>query len=147
MMRQASRVAVRIAVIALLLAGQNAYAQGVGRSRLLTFEGTLINYSPHPRIHCGVLFIHQLAKYHVDKIVSGKYAGEEIVVDHPACDGDVFKDIPVGSRVRLTVRVWRDYLTVTSHPGIREQERPKIFYVAEGAPTVLEAGGRAAGNQ
>jgi hypothetical protein len=130
----------RIAVIALLIAGQNGYARGVGHPRLLTFEGTLLDYSPHPRIHCGVLFIHQLARYHVDKIVNGKYAGEEIVVDQPACDGDVFKDVPVGSRVKLTVRVLRKYLTVTTHPGLRDDENPKIFYVAEGDPVKLEAG-------
>jgi hypothetical protein len=127
-----------IAVTALLLAANSVYAQGVGRSRPLTFEGTLIAYSPHSRIACGVLYIHQVARYRVDKVLVGKYEGNEIVVDHPACRGDVFKDIPVGTRVRITARIWRKYLVVTMHPGIREEENPKIFYVAEVPPTKMK---------
>jgi hypothetical protein len=127
-----------IAVITLLLAANSVYAQGVGRSRTLTIEATLIAYSPHSRIACGDLYIHQVAKYRVDRILMGKYAGNEIVVDHPACEGDVFKDIPVGSRVRITARVWHKYLVVTMHPGIREERNPKIFYVAEVPPTKMK---------
>jgi hypothetical protein len=127
-----------IAVITLLFAANSVYGQGVGRSRPLTFEATLIAYSPHSRIACGVLYIHQVARYRVDKILMGKYAGNEIVIDHPACRGDVFKDIPVGSRVKITARVWRKYLVVTMHPGIREEENPKIFYVAEVPPTKMK---------
>ena len=130
---------VRIVIIALLLGAQNIYAQGAGRSRLVTFEGTLLKYSPHSSIACGVLYIHQVAKYRVDRVLSGKYSGDEIVVDHPACGGDVFKNIPVGSRVKITVLVWRKYLVVTMYPGIREEANPKIFYVAEAPPMIIDS--------
>jgi len=128
-------------MLALLFGVQHIYAQGVGRSRLMTFEWILLKYSPHPGYGCGVLYVHQVAKYRVEKVVVGKYAGDEIVVDHPACDEDVFKNVPVGSRVRITVRVWRKYLSITDYPGIREPEEiPKIFYAAEDDPRVIRAG-------
>lgn len=136
------RLASRIAVVALLLAGQNAYARGVGHSRLLTFEGTLLEYSPHGGVLCGVLLVQQRAKYRVDSVLKGKYADGEIVVNHIACGGDVFKDIPVGSRVRLAVKVRLEKQAANVYTGGREKDGRKIFYVAEGAPAVLEAGGR-----
>ncbi len=130
------RIAIGFLMIALCAGSMSG--QGVGRSRLLTFEGTLLKYSPHSGIHCGVLYIHQVAKYRVDKIVAGKYDSDEIVVDQPACNGDAFKNILVGSHVKLTVRVWRKYLVTTMYQGIREDEHPKIFYVAAGPPMKIE---------
>ena len=122
-----------IAVI--LFSASVANSQGRGRFQRLTFEGTLLSYSPHPKIACGVLFIQQVAKYRVDKVLSGKYPGNEIVVDHPACGSNAFENIPVGSRVRVAVRVWRTYLVTTNHPGIREgQTPPKLWYVAGEPP-------------
>jgi hypothetical protein len=101
----------------------------------MTFEGTLLKYSRPPKIACGVLFIHQVAKYRVDRVLSGKYVGDEIVVDHPACGGSGFENVPVGSHVRITVRVWRKYLVTTNYPGIRdEQTPPKLWYVAGEPP-------------
>lgn len=137
------RLASHIAIIALLLAGQNAYAHRVGRSPLLTFEGTLLHYTPHGGVLCGVRLVQQTAKYRVDRVLKGEYAGGEIEVDHVACGGDVFKEVPVGSRVRLTVSVRRKSLT--GYHGVREKGSPKIFYVAEDAPAVLEAGGQSGG--
>lgn len=130
------RLILIVAIILIPLA-LNASAQGVGRSHLLTFEGTLITYSPHSGIYCGGLYVHQVAKYRVERIVAGKYTANEIIVDHPACDEDVFKNLPVGTRVRITVRVWRKYLVITMYPAIRDDEHPKIFYVAESAPVKL----------
>ena len=122
-----------IAVI--LFSASVANSQGRGRFQRLTFEGTLLSYSPHPKIACGVLFIHQVAKYRVEKVLSGKYVGEEIVVEHPACGGNVFENIPVGSCVRVAVRVWRNYLVTTNHPGIREgRTPPRLWYVAGDPP-------------
>jgi len=65
-----------IAVI--LFSASVANSQGRGRFKPLMFEGTLLSYSPHPKIACGVLFIHQVAKYRVDKVLSGKYVGERL---------------------------------------------------------------------
>ena len=126
-----------VVVGAFLLAGQGAHVRGVGRSRPVTFEGTLLEYSPHSGVECGVLYIHQVAKYRVEKVLAGKYAADEIVADHPACGGDIFQDLPVGSRVKLTVRLSRKYFA-TLYRGIREEERPKIFYVAEANPAKLK---------
>jgi hypothetical protein len=125
-----------LAVILLVFSASDVHVQGRGRTRLITFEGTLLKYSPHSKIACGVMFIHQVAKYRVDRVLSGKYDGDEIVVDHPACGGNVFENIPVGSRVRITVRVLRTYHVTTGHPGIREGEQPpKIWYVAGEPPS------------
>jgi hypothetical protein len=107
----------------------------------VTLEGTLLAYSPHPGYGCGTLYVHQVAKYRVNKVLSGKFASEEIIVDHPACGGNVFKSIPVGSHLRMTVRVWPKYLSVWRHPRIREAaEKPKLFYVAENHPVLIRAG-------
>jgi hypothetical protein len=73
----------------------------------------------------------------VDKVLKGKYPDNEIVVDHPACDGDVFRDIPIGSRVKITVIVKRKYNVITKHHGIRE-DWPKIFYIAETPLNILK---------
>ncbi len=99
----------------------------------ISFEGVLLEYSPHFGAACGDL-IHQVAKYRVEKILAGRYAGHEIVVDHPACGGDVFQHITVGSRVRVTVQKRFDYHAVTLHPGILDEEHPNEFYIAEGVP-------------
>ena len=123
------------AIAVILLSASAANSQGRGRFQRLTFEGTLLSYSPHPKIACGVLFIHQVAKYRVDRVLSGKYVADEIVVDHPACGGNVFENIPIGTRVRVAVRVWRMYLVTTNYPGIREGPTlPKLWYVAGEPP-------------
>ena len=122
-----------IIFLALLFPASNGASVPV-RNRTVTFEGTLLSYSPHPNLACGVLYIHQVAKYRIERVLDGKYSSGEIVVDHPACRGDVFKDIPLGSRVRLKVRVLRKYGVLTMHPGIRENERPQIFYLAMTLP-------------
>jgi len=123
------------AISILVLSGNLASPQGRGSFHLITFEGTLLKYSPHPKVDCGILFIHQVAKYRVDRVLSGKYVGDEIVVDHPACGGNVFEKTPVGSRVRITVRVWREYLVTTNYPGIRDEKTtPKVWYVAGEPP-------------
>ena len=111
----------------------------IGGYPVLTFEGPLLQYSPHMGAGCGVLYIHQVAKYRVDKIVQGEYGGHEIVVDHPACDENVFKDIPLGSRVRLVVSLRQSYNVVTIFPGIREHENPSSFYIAETEPMIIGA--------
>ena len=75
------------------------------RIGLVEPEATLIAASKHSGVACGILFTHQVARYRVDRLVSGRFVDSEIVVDHPACDGDVFKTLTPGSRVRLSVRV------------------------------------------
>lgn len=113
-------------------------------TKTITFEGVLLANSPYPNRGCGGSWFHQLAKYRVEKVLKGVYGSRELVVDHAACWGDVFAGIPLGSRVRLTVTVRKNYHTITTYPGIREvsdteelSDAPKIFYVSLEPPSVL----------
>ena len=83
---------------------------------------------------CGIDFYYQVAKYRVLKVTGGSYAGEVIVVDHPACGEDVFRGIRVGSRVLLKVRVEQELSGITLYRGIRMNKRPEVFYVAMAPP-------------
>ena len=121
----------------LLLAGQSLLQTRAATLRIVTLEATLLAFGPHLLAKCGQDYVHQVARYRVEKVLSGAYSGKEIVVDHPACDGNVFKRIRVGSRVKLTVRVLDEYNVITMHPGVREGEHPKIFYVASAPPKKL----------
>jgi hypothetical protein len=62
----------------------------VSRPERIVFEGILIIKSPHLGIACGILYVHQIAKYKIEKVLEGNLPLQEIVIDHPACDGDVF---------------------------------------------------------
>lgn len=120
-----------------------AVEAGAGGGGIATFEGTLLSKSPHPGRDCGNVAVHQIAKYKIEKIVKGNYLFAEMVVDHLACEGDVFKGVNAGDRVRLTVRVHKDYDSVGAHPGIREYgEKPKRFYVAEELPKKIRSAER-----
>ena len=106
--------------------------------RPIRFEGTLLAKSKHPNIACGNLYIHQVAKYRVDHVIQGQYDGSEMIVDHPACEGDVFKDIRVSATVRVEVRPTRKYDVITCSPGIREPvQKVKMFYIAVGSVETL----------
>ena len=130
-------IGIALTFMVLFVAGHNGTVGGATRPRTVSVEATLLAFSPHPEYECGTSDVHQVAKYRVERVLRGRYAGKEIVVDHPACDGDVFKDIAVGSRVKLTVRVLREYGVITMHPGIREGAYPKMFYVAVAPPVKI----------
>lgn len=117
-----------------LIIPHNSTAIGGEGSRIFTFEGTLLTYSPHPGYGCGDLYPHQIAKYRVEKVLNGYYSDEEIVIDHPACHGDVFNNIPIGTSVNIEALVLKKYDVITAHPGIREIKQPRIFYVATTPP-------------
>jgi hypothetical protein len=130
-------------MIALLLPGQNVAAHADEPPPSIILEAKLIAHSPFLWEKCGVDFHFQVAKYRVLKVLAGSYTSREIIVEHPACDGDVFKRIPVGSRVRLSVSVARNVSSITSHPGIRmvkgrdDIRRINLFYVAWAPPKKL----------
>ena len=119
---------------ALVTAWQGSLPVTAATPRTVTFEATLLAYGPRLLEKCGQNFVHQVARYRVERVVDGEYAEKEIVAYHPACDGNVFRRIPIGSRVKLTVRALDNYFGTTKHRGIRENERPKIFYVAWSPP-------------
>lgn len=130
-------------LIALPLPGQNVVSRRDEPQPSIILEARLIAHSPYISQKCGGDFLFQVAKYRVLKVLAGSYAGREIIVDHPACDGDVFKRIPVGSRVRLSLSVQRELFTITNHPGIRmvkgrdDIRRLNLFYVAWNPPKRL----------
>jgi hypothetical protein len=132
----------KISVVLLTLAVLTAWpgARNAVAVKHITFEGTLLAKSLHPGVHCGILAVHQVAKYRVDRLLWGDYRAQEMVVDHLACEGDVFKDFSLGDLVRLTVRVDKKYRVITCWPGIREYgATPQVFYVAG---TLLKQAGR-----
>ena len=108
---------------------------------VISFEGVLLLASDYPDIECGILYVHQVAKYEVVHVFSGKYVGRQIVVDHPACEGDIFTGLVPGDHIRLTVKKLARYSVITTWEGIRAQgEKPKTFYVAQGRPSKVSAG-------
>lgn len=102
----------------------------------LIFEGVLLAKSDRDRQPaCGVLFIHQVAKYRVTQVVKGRYEKTEIVIDHQACDQNILRGINVSDKIKLIVEIYQNYDVITYAPGIREQqEKPLIFYVAAVPP-------------
>ena len=102
----------------------------------LTFEGTLLAKIDRDRQPaCGRVFVHQVAKYRISRIVKGHFNKTEIIVDHPSCDEDVFRGFTVGDRIKLSVDIYKNYDVITYASGIREQnEKPEIFYVASTKP-------------
>ena len=138
------RLATGLVLLALSMVAPGSTADTSAKERRkgrVELDATLLAFSKHSGIGCGILFIHQVARYRVDRLISGRYAGVEIVVDHPACDGDVFKAIDVGSHVRLNVRVIQGYGVITCSPGIRETaDGVDLFYVAERLPIPLGSG-------
>jgi hypothetical protein len=144
MVEEMSRLLTGLALlVALLLPGQNVAARGDDPQPSIILEARLISHSSYISQKCGGDFLFQVAKYRVLKVLAGSYTGREIIVDHPACDGDVFKRIPVGSRVRLSLSVRRELFTITNYPGIRmvkgrdDIRHIKLFYVAWAPPKKL----------
>jgi hypothetical protein len=123
-------------------AGQNIAVTEDTPLPTIILEARLLAHSRRPP-KCGGDYYYQVAKYRVLKVIDGNYDGKEIVVDHPACGGDVFKRIPMGSRVRLSMSVERSISSITNHPGIRivmgpdDVRHPKLFYVAWAQPKKL----------
>jgi hypothetical protein len=97
----------------------------------VVFDGVLLAKSDHDGVACGIYYTHQVAMYRVDRVVRGHYTSPTIIVDHPACGGDVFTGIAIGDRVRVRTRSTSDYGVITYWPTIREVDAPvERFYVA-----------------
>ena len=130
-----------VGILLLIVSFHSGVTTEARSPKTITFEGVLLANSPYPNVGCGGVWFHQLARYRVERVLRGTYTTKEAVVDHAACWGDVFQDIPVGSRVRLTVMVRKNYHTITTYPGIREivdvenlSDAPRVFYVSLDAP-------------
>ena len=86
------------------------------------------------------MYPHQVGRYRVDAVVAGQYDGQEIVVDHPVCDGDVFEGMKVGDRVEVTVVVTDSCPDCTSYPtDLTNIQTPHTYYVADDAIRLLDS--------
>lgn len=100
-------------------------------SETIVIEGTLECLGPDPGIVSGVLAVYRLAKYRVERVVVGKYAESEIVVDHPILTGNELAGLSVTDRVCITAKISPEILQRWDAEGIRDPgEEVKTFYVA-----------------
>src|SRR5262245_42752544 len=98
----------------------------------LAFEGLVSQIGPDPGYLSGGLPAYQLVKYRIQRIVSGRYEGREIVVDHLILTGKELEGIKVGARVRVTVRASEKIDLRVNAKGIRKASQVvKVFYIGE----------------
>ena len=98
----------------------------------LAFEGVVSRIGPDPGYLSGSLPAYQLVKYRIERIVTGRYEGKEIVVDHLILTGKELEGIKVGARVRVTVRASEKIDLRVNAKGIRKASQVvKVFYIGE----------------
>lgn len=125
----------RILICALLITisgHQYVSANGVV-DRSLEFEGTVLKIGPNPGYLSGVNPAYQLVKYRVDRVISGKYKGKEIVVDHLLMDGKELNGVKVGDKVCISASIKSnsEIFLRTNAKGLREASQSvRTFYVA-----------------
>ena len=73
-------------------------------SKRLVFDATLLAHTAFVGISCGRVHVMQTARYRVERIIEGRLSAREVLVSHSACDGDVFRNLAIGSRVRVDAR-------------------------------------------
>ena len=97
----------------------------------IVFEGTVECLGPDPGIMSGILAVYRLAKYRVQKVVVGKFAGSEMVVDHLILTGKELEGIGVTDRVCVTVTASKKILQRWDAEGLRSpSEDVETFYIA-----------------
>jgi len=97
---------------------------------MLAFEGTVSQIGPDPGYLSGDLPAYQLVKYRVERILTGRYEGKEIVVDHLILTGKELEGIKVGDRVCDTVRASEKIDLLVNAKGIRKASQAvKVFYI------------------
>ncbi len=97
----------------------------------IVFEGTVECLGPDPGIMSGILAVYRLAKYRVQKVVVGEYAGSEMVVDHLILTGKELEGISVTDRVCVTVTASKKILARWNVEGIRDpSDDVPTFYIA-----------------
>lgn len=96
----------------------------------IVFVGVVERIAPDTRILSGDIAVYRLVKYKIEKVCGGKFAENEIVVDHLVLDGNELKGVQVGDRVRVAVKKSKSVLMRFDAKGIREpSERVKVFFV------------------
>jgi hypothetical protein len=100
----------------------------------LAFEGVVLRIGPDPGYLSGSIPAYQLVKYHIERVITGRYEGKEIVVDHLILTGKELEGIKVGARVRVIVRASEKIGLRVNAIGIRKASQVvKVFYIGEEA--------------
>jgi hypothetical protein len=105
----------------------------------ITFEGKLVAFTPTGYGPCGIFAFYQRARYRITRVLEGDCHAFEVVVDHLACEANVFEGLKVGDAVRVTVEV-----DVRHNGGLGpstdkdDQLVPAVVLVAVHAPTRLD---------
>jgi hypothetical protein len=98
----------------------------------LAFEGVVSRIGPDPGYLSGDTPAYQLVKYRIERIITGRYEGNEIVVDHLILTRKELEGIKVGARVCVAVRASEKIWLRTNAKGIRKASQVvKLFYVGE----------------
>jgi hypothetical protein len=98
----------------------------------LAFEGVVLQIGPFPGYLSGFLPAYQLVKYRIERIISGRYEGKEIVVDHLMITGKELEGIKVGDRVCVTALPSEKIELRVNAKGIRNASQAvNLFYIGD----------------
>src|SRR5262245_2506490 len=96
----------------------------------LAFEGVVLQIGPDPGYLSGDTPAYQLVNYRIERIITGRYEGKEIVLDHLILTGKELEGIKAGARVCVTVRVSKEIGLRVKAKGIRKASQAvKVFYI------------------
>lgn len=107
----------------------------------LIFEAIVLRLGP-PTPPTGMVTHYRLAKYRVERVCHGRYAGAEIVVDHFSLTGRELEGIKEGDRVFVAVDKAKKIIARKDAEGIRDpSDEVKTFYIGGGvAPPKADPG-------
>lgn len=109
----------------------------------IIIEAMVLDMSPvigHGR-PSGIVPHYRLVRYKVERVCKGKYAGNEIVIDHSMPGDDELKDVKVGDRVYVLFTKGKKEGTVHTYKGLRDTtEGLKHVYRAWGVLAVKSPG-------
>lgn len=119
-MRKLFTISLAALVLSCCLFSAGAHARKGNKPIII--EGTVLAMSPviGHGMPSGILPHYRLVKYKVERVCKGKYAGDEIVVDHSFARDDGLKDVKVGDRVYVLFTKGKKEGTVHTYKGIRD---------------------------
>ena len=98
----------------------------------IMFEGTVLQIGPSVP-PTGVLTHYRLAKYRVERVCRGNYAGKEIIVDHFSLTGRELESVKVGDRVFVAVDKNKEIQLREDVAGLREStDVVETYYIGGG---------------
>ena len=105
-------------------------ADDPANTKMIVFEGTVLKVGARMPAS-GQFIFYRLAKYRINRVCSGSYAQNEIVVDHLSLfKGEELKSIERGDRVCVAVRKERELSSLSYEDGLRDKsDKIDAFYV------------------